>query len=383
MRSDAPPPSEPPTAAVSFPKRLPFLDGWRAVSIVLVLGSHCKSADGFPPALHPWFTSLFDASFGVRTFFIISGFLITWLLLIEQHLSGRINLRNFYLRRSLRILPVYAAFLAVLAGLSLFSDYRQPVSAWFGNLTFTTNFIVGVPWTSGHLWSLAVEEQFYLLWPGLFVLCGGAANSRMLSWVLAVPLLLAPAWRIVSYLKAAPVSLSPLFSQCSFFNQFDSLAAGCGCALLYFHRRDSLRAWLTVHPAVVASLAIVLIIGPHALTQKMMLAIVTVPFGPTLQTLGMSLLLMQSLVMARGSFYDLLERPFLIRVGVLSYSLYIWQQLFCTNPAAFGWESAWWLSFPGWLVTAALCALLSFYCLERPFFRLRSRFGAHQPVPAR
>jgi len=92
-------------------RRLPSLDGWRAVSILIVLGFHCTFASGFPSALRPVFHWLFDGSLGVRFFFVISGFLITWLLLCEHEQRGAINLRSFYIRRALRILPVYLVFL--------------------------------------------------------------------------------------------------------------------------------------------------------------------------------------------------------------------------------------------------------------------------------
>src|SRR5882724_7345116 len=97
--------------------RLPSLDGWRAVSILMVLGAHCQHVNGFPNALHGTFSWLFDGNLGVRFFFIISGFLITWLMVLERDQTGGVNLRHFYARRALRILPVYFTFILALAGL--------------------------------------------------------------------------------------------------------------------------------------------------------------------------------------------------------------------------------------------------------------------------
>src|SRR6266853_579283 len=99
--------------------RLPSLDGWRALSILLVLGAHSEHTAGFPPQLDSLFKWIFDGDVGVRFFFIISGFLITWLMLHEEKHSGRVNLWHFYARRALRIIPVYCAFLCALAGLQL------------------------------------------------------------------------------------------------------------------------------------------------------------------------------------------------------------------------------------------------------------------------
>src|ERR1700736_5409290 len=95
--------------------RLPSLDGWRALSILLVIGAHSQITAGFPPVLEPIFKWMFDGNLGVHCFFIISGFLITWLMIRESGKRGYVNLRHFYARRAFRILPVYAAFLLAVA----------------------------------------------------------------------------------------------------------------------------------------------------------------------------------------------------------------------------------------------------------------------------
>jgi peptidoglycan/LPS O-acetylase OafA/YrhL len=97
--------------------RLLSLDGWRAVAIFIVLGNHSTFAAGFPNGLKPFFYWFFDGGLGVRFFFVISGFLITWLMILEKDKNGSVDLRKFYIRRGFRILPVYFAFLGILAGL--------------------------------------------------------------------------------------------------------------------------------------------------------------------------------------------------------------------------------------------------------------------------
>src|SRR5260370_42605751 len=97
--------------------RLPSLDGWRALAIVLVLLAHSSATTNplqFPDFMRAITT---QGGLGVRIFFVISGFLITLLLLMEHRQYGFISLRNFYVRRAIRILPVYYLFLLVLAGL--------------------------------------------------------------------------------------------------------------------------------------------------------------------------------------------------------------------------------------------------------------------------
>src|SRR5580692_8595009 len=153
----------PRTTETAF-SRLPSLDGWRAISILLVLGCHATCAEGFPAVLTPVFNSIFDGNLGVRFFFIVSGFLITWLMLLENAKNGSVSLREFYIRRCLRILPIYVAFLCVLAVLHFTGVGRESTAAWTGNLTFTRNLqgsATGGDAFSAHLWSLSIEEQFY------------------------------------------------------------------------------------------------------------------------------------------------------------------------------------------------------------------------------
>ena len=353
--------------------RLPSLDGWRALSIILVLGNHSTVASGFPFELTLPFKWIFDGDLGVRLFFQISGFLITWLMLVEHAQTGKVNLLHFYARRALRILPVYYAFLCVLIALQLFTPFRQSAGSWLGNLTFTTNF-VGSGFISAHLWSLAVEEQFYVLWPGVFLLCGVAVRVQAVALVLAIPILAAPLFRVLTYLQCYPTFLRPLFSGYSFFNYFDSLAFGCACAVLLARKREALRAHLMSRPLRVALVAVTLVLIPHILCKLFLLGIFTVPLGNTCQAFGYSILLLQSIYAPQLRFYRFLNWRWACEVGVLSYSIYIWQQLFCANENAFHLTPVWWMSFPGWLVPALVVALASYYGLERPLFGLRSRF---------
>src|SRR5260221_3637137 len=93
----------------SLSSRLPSLDGWRAVAIILVLGFHAEQSQRFPRQLGGVF-GFFDGPLGVRFFFVISGFLITWLLVQEHDYNGCVRLSSFYIRRALRILPAYVGF---------------------------------------------------------------------------------------------------------------------------------------------------------------------------------------------------------------------------------------------------------------------------------
>src|SRR5664280_2047254 len=156
--------------------RIPSLDGLRAVSIIIVVWAHARASSRL--------LGLY-AFFGVQIFFVISGYLITSLLLREHERTGTINLRTFYYRRMLRIFP--AAYVYILAVAIVF----QPPLHYLAYAFTYTSCYAGPhgPWMLSHLWSLSVEEQFYLLWP--FALLLAFPSRKRILWVvmLCVPLL--------------------------------------------------------------------------------------------------------------------------------------------------------------------------------------------------
>ena len=149
--------------------RLHSLDGLRAVSIVLVLVGHVAGTVNAPAILTPLHNL---GNFGVKIFFVISGFLITLLLLDELRRRGKIDMRGFYLRRCFRIFPAFYFFIACM----MIAHAGGYLELFPGDLlhaaTFTMNYHHDRAWALNHTWSLAVEEQFYLLWPLLLLLLG-------------------------------------------------------------------------------------------------------------------------------------------------------------------------------------------------------------------
>jgi peptidoglycan/LPS O-acetylase OafA/YrhL len=169
-------------------RRLPGLDGLRAIAVIGVLLYHAGAS---------WLPGGF---LGVDLFFVISGFLITSLLLSEARLVGHLSLPQFYLRRARRLLPALVVMLAVVAVfMAIFAatDLGQArgdiaaalgyVSNWWYVLHHRSYFIAaGRPSPFQHLWSLAVEEQFYLIWPAVLVAL--VATRARLRWVTGVAL---------------------------------------------------------------------------------------------------------------------------------------------------------------------------------------------------
>src|SRR5262249_19081408 len=132
-------------------------------------------------------------TFGVRVFFVISGYLITQLLLAEQAKTGAISLKGFYLRRAFRIFPASYTYVGLILIFNAVGWVAlmpwDPTCA----LTYTVNYPPARAWPLGHLWSLSVEEQFYLGWPALLLLLGATRAPLLAAAVLAI----APAARVV------------------------------------------------------------------------------------------------------------------------------------------------------------------------------------------
>ena len=340
-------------------RRIGTLDGLRAISIALVLFAHLRGTAGFlpQPARRLDFGQL-----GVTVFFVISGYLITSLLLDELDKSGTIRLRRFYLRRTLRIFPAfYVAIigltLAHAAGLVPMRPGDLPAAA-----TYTMNFRPSPAWTFGHTWSLAVEEQFYILWPLALRSLG-----RRRGIVLAVAVLvLAPVIRTLLH-RLVP-AFEPLIDQ-SFPTVADSIAGGCLLALgrgaldrsaAYLRFVRSPAFWLAPTVALLASA-----MEPHPAVYNLA--------GKSVEIAAITITLDGCMRNAAGSTRWLDWAP-LSFVGTLSYSLYLWQQPFLnrTDPRPF-------TAFPLNLVLVVGFALASYYGVERPFLRLRQWLERRRP----
>jgi peptidoglycan/LPS O-acetylase OafA/YrhL len=359
--------------------RLPSLDGWRALSILLVLGSHSGMVHGssrWKPFLR-WIVG----ETGVLCFFVISGFLITWLLLVENDRQGQISLKNFYIRRILRIFPVFYTFLLAVAILQCFTPWSQNWVEWIGCLTFTQNFI-NSPDPTGHLWSLSVEEQFYLLWPLtlVYLIKHGATGRRILNF-LAISIVVAPICRALGY-HPATQRFFPFLENRSFFNYFDLLAVGCACAIYLVEARKTgfLSDVFHMRRRTVLLAGTVLVLVPYGLAviqrSNYILRVFSVTVGRDFEAFGFALLILQSVFMPDWGIYRVLNWRWVSQIGILSYSIYIWQQMFCTAPQKYGLGQVWWMSFPCWLATAFIVACISYYGLERPILKLRARFGS-------
>jgi peptidoglycan/LPS O-acetylase OafA/YrhL len=351
--------------------RIRSLDGWRAVGVTLVLLSHAPFTTGFPARYAEPVRMVFDGELGVRLFFVLSGFLITYLLLGEAERGGSISLPRFYARRSLRILPIYATYLLVLALLTALGLYHDSWSSWFGTLTFTRNLFGSGRSATGQLWSLAIEEQFYLLWPMSLAAFALWSRPRAFVAVAVAALVACPVLRTLTSWSPGGSLVNRLLGPQSALMFVDSLLVGCLGAFL-------VRARPAVPPALESSALPVLAIALVAAGRVVQLVRPPdswpVALVPGVQALAMMFLIWASAFQRPGALSRVLNLRPVVLLGTLSYSVYVWQMLFVSHyvPAFSG---SWTHDWKWWMICAVAVAAVSYYGVERPFLELKTRFA--------
>jgi peptidoglycan/LPS O-acetylase OafA/YrhL len=346
-------------------QRLPALDGLRGLAVLAVVGFH-----GGAPLAGGGFI-------GVDVFFVLSGFLITSIIATEQLTTGGINLRNFYMRRVLRLAPALLLLLAVYAGGSVaFSKTasRNLIDALI-TLCYATNwaraYSLHAPLDLGHTWSLSIEEQFYLTWPLLLSwLLPRLGRARTLRVTLG---LAGGAWLARAVLVWKGSTELRVYSGLD--THADGLLLGCALALagLSNHVSNTRRALSPYVPAVaLAVLCAFLVLGSWN-SRGMFLAgyaAVNVAAATLIGSIATGT--------AEGSasrVSSLLRFRPLTWIGTISYGVYLWHYPIFRILKALGF-SRWPRLGIGMTLTFAV-ASLSFYLLERPALRMKKRFELH------
>lgn len=349
---------------VTAKSRIPSLDGLRGISILLVLFGHVAGTrNAFSESV---FRQVGDLSnLGVRIFFVISGFLITSLLLAEYKETGAISLKHFYRRRILRIFPAFFAFLMIVGMLDFVGVLHVDHVDFLTASTFSINFHTR-GWNLGHFWSLAIEEQFYLLWPMSMALLG----IRRSLGIALLTMLISPLLRVVCAMKH--------FSDLGqFYLYADSLVCGCLLAMLRtrLHRNALHLAFLESKCMLVCpGLALVLNASHGFGFHTLFISSITIAIA----------ILIDSVTSFPTKTAAILNWKPLALLGTFSYSIYVWQQIFLNRYA-----HSTFTSFPINLVLALACGIASYYLIERPFLKLKGRldnkqrlFGnTVQPIP--
>ena len=194
-------------------------------------------------------------------------------------------------------------------------------------------------------------------------------------------MIVAPLVRLADSKLWYPDALHFLFQGGSFFEQFDSLAYGCMAATLFAHRRELVDFFYQKNPRLITWGGVALVLAPAALKLLHFPIYLRAMGFDSAQAVGFSLILLQSILQPERGFYRILNWAWVRHIGVLSYSIYIWQQMFCGTDETFfgpvfGPRPAWWAGFPMWILTVLLVAHASYYLLEKPFLGLRTRLRA-------
>jgi peptidoglycan/LPS O-acetylase OafA/YrhL len=350
---------------------LPTLDGWRAIAIAGVLVDHW-TASFFRGS--PWYSFLRTGPNGVSLFFAISGFLICSRLLEEEQGFGRISLKGFYIRRACRILPAAFTYLGILALLGVSGLLIVTPLEWWSCVWFFRNYLPpdwirdGWGGYTIHYWSLAVEEHFYLLWPALLAF-SGRVRARYIAAALASAVALWRWWDFHHQLvnRYLPGLLFPSRTDV----RLDALLLGCLAALIMAEPRWL--AWLERHfKAGAWWVCLFAYVFAQVITRKH-------DYG--WQESALLAMLVAGTVLHPATMVGrILENPAMKWLGRLSYSLYLWQQLFLIPGGR--WPLSILQRFPWNLLLVFLLAWVSYEFVERPMIRLGHRL-APPPTPGR
>lgn len=333
---------------------MPGLDGLRAVSILMVIYSHLSVTHVLP---HVMRASTLGSS-AVIIFFVLSGFLITSQLKSELKRTGGIRFKDFYIRRIFRLIPALVLMLAVaeiMGALGLVPISHMDV---IRGLTYTADYFHPVYWSLAHLWSLSVEEQFYILWPVLLAFAGLTGSRRFALFAI----ILCPVFRVIGWFGGVDEALV--------FRRFemvaDSLAFGCLLAIDY-ERIRSFRCWRWFRPTttVAASAALILVWS------------VIHRFWPAAEIAGRTFISFGALVIiACVAFFPesfpalVLSWPPLVWLGKISYTVYLWQQMFLVATPGVSKTP---LPFPANLICVFAISTVTYYLYESPLRRFGRR----------
>ncbi len=356
-----------PLDAARRASHLPILDGLRGLAALSVVLYH------FDERRFPF------GAFGVLVFFVLSGFLITWLLCAEQERTGTLSLGRFYARRSLRLFPAFYAYWMITMVLSLALRWRGgrpfPIAQAVASFFYVGNYYQGLnayPESGfSHTWSLGVEEQFYLLWPALFIALVRLTLKRR-AGVIAV--LIGTAWviRLSLHVLGAPEA----YIYTAFETRADQLLVGCLAAVVLRAglARTLVRA-LTATPALV--LVTLVALGSSVFADAHHGTRYRNTIGFCVEPALVAVLIVQLTAAHRHPLARWLDGKTMVFLGALSYSIYLYQQLVLYFVPKL---------FPSWLPFVArlsisiavtvLVVWISYRLVEAPFNKLRARFAS-------
>ncbi len=342
---------------------IPALDGLRGMAIIGVMIYHAGILKG--------------GSIGVDMFFVLSGFLITSLLISEFDGYGSINLKNFYIRRILRLAPALIVMLIVycLASFVVLSEEkanRNYIDALI-SVAYLTNwaraFSIHPPDFLGHTWSLSIEEQFYIVWPTVLVLLLRLSNKRHHILVVAASTALL-SWMLRLYLSMNGSSPIRLYNGLD--TRADALMVGCTLGVVLVSGLGSENAYKTLQKHLV-------ILGPLSMIGLLTFSVIVYwgdpwmfHYGYFIVELLTAVLVLDLLINQKSIIRKLLVTRWLVWVGSISYGLYIWHFPIYRTLHAMGVRGSTFIVLS--LFISFTIATLSYYAMEKPILKFKKRF---------
>ena len=331
-------------------RRIDVLDGWRAVSVALVIISHLlnySSLRGWPYA---HFLIQYGA-LGVQIFFVISGFVICRGFIRETAEFGRISLTAFYARRFFRIIPPLAIYVMTVMILAYFGIVDRHAVYTSRSLIFVCNFPNADcgGWLGVHTWSLSTEEQFYIVFPLMLWLLGKNRKSVITSIAIMLPFLCLFLYMV------------KLTNTATFLSLFVSIGFGVMLAM----NEDRARSICSSAPQWIFLLAIgLLLIVAHFTGTPLATALNIVFIAPLV------VIILTTSMIGTGLVSALLSNHLLRVLGMMSYGLYLWQQLatYAFPSAGVGFYAA---SISGCLILVSC----SYYWFELPLIAIGRRLS--------
>jgi peptidoglycan/LPS O-acetylase OafA/YrhL len=338
--------------------QLAGLDAMRAIAAFMVVFYHFGV---------PWVSG----GAGVLMFFVLSGFLITWLLLRENEESGTVSLRKFYIRRSLRIFPAFYCYAAVLFAVIAIRHARVIWPQACAALFYVGNYyqaIKGDPNTGfSHTWSLAIEEQFYVLWPLTFLAL--RRSYRQMSCLLAGAILAIWIYReALIFIFHVPQG----YIYEAFDTRADHLLTGCLLALVLraglFPRFWGwmVRSW--------AALVVVALLAISSVAELLFGHIFRDSISFVVNPLLTAIWIAQLIALRRAPLWRWTNWGWLRYLGRISYSVYLYQQLTVGAPKKLLAHQPVVVQLAATVALTVLVASASHFFVERPFLRLKARF---------
>jgi peptidoglycan/LPS O-acetylase OafA/YrhL len=361
-------------AAVTAFRHIPALDGLRGIAILTVMVYHLEK-------LAPDFHEVTKGGFlGVDIFFVLSGFLITSILLKEHGKTGKINLKNFYLRRLFRLIPAYWLFLSVLYVFGAYLLPPQESALIYSNYNFPIAFFYFTNWNRAaadggvagnldHTWSLSIEEQFYIIWSLVLFFAFTEKRSRRAIFTLTLAsVALIIFWRMARALTGTTADILYYSTD----TRIDALLIGCAASMVYMWKLIPASFFRSVYFDLIALAAYITaaLVFFNSSYHDVSLYTAHLP----LFTTATAIIILWLMTREKTPVHFLLENKILQWVGKISYGLYLWHYLMYEfSKKTF---SAVEVQIVAGLALAFAVSALSYYLVELPFLKIKNKFSS-------